>query len=492
MKLEVDPALLENTDVVLLCVGEHQFSAPRSLLAYHSSHLAQQLDEESVLMLQEFHDVPDVFQMGLDLLRGIEVEVKECTFKGLLKFAVLCKIGTLHVKLLEWLKEEYRSERISFLKIFEFSSFILTFDKQSTEILEFCRDQLGSRGLFIIDRELEHCPDAAIDSSFISLLVHPPYIWSTLPLLQKIISNRSRAEIVLDLINNSDILSTLKHNKLFTVDFLSRLRVLLTDSDTKHLMLLIRIQEKLLRAMSVTTRYRIMPLLTSEEYLGAPERRAACLALSPEKMLKLKKSLNLKDVVYCELFIDWLKARYNDPSKKAQFIYKVWEQIDFHQLSRGFVFDFKQSLQKFCPREQLNLVLPAKNHVCVGYGFYLTEHQTYALRLGHPVLLEHHCNICECEETTLQGLCLQLCENTPCYTLTPTLFSPKCHYHTQPTHWWFSEDGNPEIVSLITNSLDQIKSFLSRVQRVYVCCMGPMVNNPVFRPRNSMSVVEDR
>ncbi|KAL5269960.1 hypothetical protein ACHWQZ_G003438 [Mnemiopsis leidyi] len=491
MKLEVDPALLEDTDVILLCVGNHQFSAPRPLLAHHSTHLAQQLDEENVLMITEFHDVPDIFEMGLDLLKGREVEVKECNYKGLLKFAVLCKVCTLHAKLLDWLREEFRSEKISFLKMFEISNFILTFNVHSTEILDFCRDQLDSRGLFIIDRELEHCPETAIDSNFISLLVHPTYIWSTLPLLQKIISDQPRAEIVLDLINNSDILSTLKHNKLFTVDFLSRLRVLLMQSDTKHLMLLIKIQEKLLRGMSVTPRYRIMPLLTSEEYLGSPERRAACLALSPEKMLKLKRNLNLKDVVYCELLIDWLKARYNDPSKKAQFIYKVWEQVDFHQLSRGYVYDFKQSLEKFCRGEQLNLVLPAKNHVCAGYGFYLTEHQTYALRLGHPVLLEHHCNICECEETSPQGLCLQLCENTPCYTLAPTLFSPKCHYHTQPTHWWFSEDGNPEIISLITNSLDQIKSFLARAQRVYVCGMGPMVNNPVFKPRNSISVVED-
>ena len=489
MKLEVDEALLEDTDVITICVSERRFYAPRALLVHHSAYLAQRLDEENVMMFSEFHDVLDVFELGLDLLKGKEVEVSGDKYKGLLKFSVLCQVENLYQELLDWLKEEFRQDKIKFMKIYEISQFIIAFDPQRTQVRELCCDELESRGLFIIDKELEHTPESEMDNSFIELLVNPRFIWTTLSLLHKIVSNRSKAELVLGLINNSAILSTLRNHKLFTVDFLSRLRILLAESETRHLMILIKIQEKLLRAVS-TTRYRLLPLLACDEFLGSPERRAACLALSPDKLLKLKKSLNLQDVVYCEIVIDWLKARFNDPSRKAPFVYKIWEQINFQKLSRGFVYDLKQTLQNLVRGEQLSLELPPKNHNCVGYGFYLTEHQTYSLRMGHPITLEHHCNICECEETTPQGLCLQLSDNTPCYNLSPSVYYPQYHYHTLPNHWWLSEDGT-EIISLITNSWQQIKTILSRVQRLYVCCMGPMVSNPVLKPQHSVMVSED-
>ena len=475
--------------MILFCVADHRFYAPRALITHHSSHLAQRLDGESVIMFMEFHDIPQVFQLGVDILKGKEVEVDQVNYQGLLKFSVVCEVETLYTKLVEWLKDEFKAERIKFIKLHEYSQFIVVFDPHRTEIRELCCNLLESRGLFIIDKELDHTSESEFDNSLIELFVNPRFIWTTLPLLHKLTSSRLKAEFMLGLINNCEILSSLRNNKLFTLRFLPHLRCFLVESETEHLITLIKIQEKLLKAVS-TTRYRIMPLLTSNEYFGAPEKRAACLALSPDKMLKLKSRLNLRDVVYCELVIDWLKARFNDPSKKAPFIQKIWEQLNFHKLSRGFVFDLKATFQKFCRGEQLNLEIPPKNTHYVGYGFYLTEHQTYSLRLGHPISLEHHCNICECEETTPQGLCFQLSDNTPCYTPTPNSYSPNCHYHTLPTHWWLSEDGT-EIISLITNSLDQIKTALSRVQRVYVCCMGPMTNNPVFHPRHAVMASED-
>merc|ERR1719204_1728461 len=51
-------------------------------------------------MFSEFHDVPTTFELGLDLLKGKEVEVNLERYKGLLKFSVLCRVEILYKELL--------------------------------------------------------------------------------------------------------------------------------------------------------------------------------------------------------------------------------------------------------------------------------------------------------------------------------------------------------------------------------------------------------
>ena len=478
MKLKIDDDFNpDDNELITLCVGNHTFYASLATLSYHSEYIKTQLDGESAMFFMEFSDIPEIFELCLVLLNGREVEITVLRFKGFLKFAVLYKVETLYAELLLWLTEKFEQKGIEFTKIHEFGRLALSFDPARKEVMDVCRNLLEEKGLFIIEQELDLLPENSFDNNFLELLVDPCYIWLTLPLLQKLIINREKAELVLKLVKNPRLLATVTSNKAFTQSFLPHLGSMLVESTPKHLLVLIKIQEKLISAIP-TSPYRILPLLSCPDILGSPANRAKFLAMSPDRVLKIQNTYKFKHIVYCELLVCWLKARINENTKKVPFIKKAWEYIDFTELSRGFVFDFKGNLEKLCPGEKLTLILPPHNRNYSGCGFYLTPHQTHALRLGNPISLLHHCNIgSSCSAENKQSLCLQLTDDTPCYTVTPAIIPLDTHQHKLPVHWWFSLDS--EIVSLITNTMKEVCDILATAQQIYVCVMIPIVDNPV-------------
>lgn len=484
MILEVPVELIDTPDVVTFCVGDSTFSISRLLLKYHSSHLDVLLDDESTMFFPDFSEVPHVFEQCVNLLKGCEVEVTLENFKGFLKFGVLNKAEIMYEKLVFWLVDEYRAERLTFVQLHKFSRMAMTFDSQRLEILTHCKTFLAKKGLLIIEKELVFVPENTFDVHFIKLMIDENYIWITLSFLQKILTNQTRAEMILPSLNSEPILSTLRYNTNFTTNFLSHIGSLLVDSGPKHLHLLIKIQENVLRANRQPPT-KILPLLSPDIFLESPEKRTAFLSIPAQDILELKHRYSLRDVVYCELLLEWLKVHLNTIKKKSLFIQKAWGKINLSQLSQGYVNDLKRHLDKMCIGEkQANLEIPTNStftYNYLGFGFHLTEHETLSLSRCFPVGLTGQCNITECEEKSQYGLCLQLLDAVPCYATRVVLQPPQTHSHAVPVHWWLSFDGS-EIISLITNKRQEIVEMLTGdgQLRVYVCCMFQIFKNPTI------------
>ena len=478
MVLDVPSELISGQGVVTLSVGNKTFTISRPLLNHHSPHLMVLLDDESTMFFPDFADIPNIFEQCLNLLKGDKVEVTLKDFKGFLKFGILYKVFTLYGKLLDLLTTEFKGGRITFVKLHEFALLAISFNPMRCEILHQCQGLLTKQGLFIIEKELQLLPENTFDNNFVKLLVNENYIWSTLPFLQKLLTNQAKAEMILPILNTTPILNTLKSNTAFTDSFLSHLRSLLVDSDSKHLLLLIKIQESLMKANNQKPH---TPLLSNYEFCVTPKRKAEFMSLSAQDFLKRGHRHNFHSFVYCELLLEWLKARADTIGKKNQFIQKVWAQIDLSYISKGFMHDLKLNFDKLCQGEKLVLPLPSKDlltHNYHGFGFHLTNHQTYSLLLGNPVALQHHCGVLECEEESEYGLCLQLVDNTPCYATRAVLLPPHTHIHAAPIHWWLSLEGS-DIISLVTNSMKDIMDKLSSTPRVYVSCAVQGNENPV-------------